>query len=48
VPAKPRGPIERAMVENTPAQFRDMRDWDEIRAWGSRIASELQALAGVA
>jgi hypothetical protein len=31
------------MVENTPAQYRDRRDWDEIRAWGSRIASELHA-----
>ena len=48
VPAKPRGPIERSMVENTPAQYRDRRDWDEIRAWGSRIASELHALTPVA
>jgi hypothetical protein len=36
------------MVENTPAQYRDLRDWDDIRAWGSRIASELRALAPVA
>ena len=48
VPAKPHGPIERSMVENTPAQYRDLRDWDEIRAWSSRIASELHALAPVA
>lgn len=48
VPAKPHGPIERSMVENTPAQYRDLRDWDEIRAWSSRIASELHALAQAA
>ncbi len=45
VPAKPRGPIERSMVENTPPQYRDRRDWDEIRSWGSHIASELHTLA---
>jgi menaquinone-dependent protoporphyrinogen oxidase len=48
VPAEPHGPIERSTVENTPAQYRDRRDWDEIRAWGSRIASELHAPAPVA
>ncbi len=48
VPAKPRGPIERSMVENTPAQYRDLRDWDNIRAWASRIASELHSQAPVA
>jgi menaquinone-dependent protoporphyrinogen oxidase len=48
VPAEPHGPIERSMVKNTPEQYRDRRDWDEIRAWGSRIASELHALLPVA
>jgi len=43
VPAEPRGPIERAMVKNTPAQYRDLRDWDEIRAWAARVALELHA-----
>jgi len=43
VPLEPRGPIERAMVKNTPAQYRDRRDWDEIRAWAVRIAGELRA-----
>ncbi|MGO9322055.1 MAG: flavodoxin domain-containing protein [Solirubrobacteraceae bacterium] len=43
VPAEPRGPLERAMVKNTPAQYRDLRDWDEIRAWAGRIALELRA-----
>ncbi len=48
VPAEPRGPIERAMVKNTPAQYRDLRDWDEIRAWAKRVALELPARAGSA
>jgi menaquinone-dependent protoporphyrinogen oxidase len=47
VAAEPQGPLERAMVENTPAQYRDLRDWDEIRAWAGHIASELRAPAAV-
>jgi len=43
VPAEPRGPIERAMVKNTPEQYRDRRDWGEIRSWAAGIASELGA-----
>jgi menaquinone-dependent protoporphyrinogen oxidase len=38
----PHGPAQRAMVENTPPEYRDRRDWDEIRAWASRIAAELR------
>ncbi len=45
VPAEPRGPIERAMAKNTPEQYRDLRDWKEIRAWARRIALELRAPA---
>lgn len=43
VPAEPHGPIERSMVENTPAQYRDRRNWDEIRAWAADVASKLGA-----
>lgn len=43
MPAEPQGRIERAMVEGTPEQWRDLRDWDEIRAWAAGIASELHA-----
>ncbi|MGP0101366.1 MAG: flavodoxin domain-containing protein [Solirubrobacteraceae bacterium] len=43
VPAEPRGPIERAMVKNTPSEYRDLRNWEEIRAWAERIALELHA-----
>ncbi len=45
VALEPRGPIERSMVKNTPAQYRDMRDWEAIRAWAGRIALELRAPA---
>ena len=43
VVSDPHGPAQRAMVENTPPEYRDRRDWDEIRAWASRIAAELGA-----
>jgi menaquinone-dependent protoporphyrinogen oxidase len=41
VPPNPRGPIERAVARNTPEEFRDRRDWSEIRSWASAIATEL-------
>lgn len=41
VPEEPHGPIEKAMVSGTPAEFRDRRDWDEIRYWAVSIAREL-------
>jgi menaquinone-dependent protoporphyrinogen oxidase len=43
LPPEPRGPIEKAMVKNTPPRFRDRRDWDEIRAWSTAVAAELLA-----
>lgn len=43
VPVDPHGPAQRAMVENTPAEYRDRRNWDEIRAWAAGVASELHA-----
>jgi menaquinone-dependent protoporphyrinogen oxidase len=36
--------MEHAMVKNTPPEYRDRRDWDEIRAWAAGIASELGAV----
>ena len=48
LPAEPRGPIEKAMVQNTPAEYRDRRDWDEIRAWAVSIAAELKIAAAPA
>ena len=43
MPAEPHGRIEQSMVDGTPPEFRDRRDWDEIRAWAARIAAELRA-----
>jgi menaquinone-dependent protoporphyrinogen oxidase len=47
VPAEPRGPIERGMAESTPPEFRDRRDWDEIRDWARGIAADLGAVPAV-
>jgi menaquinone-dependent protoporphyrinogen oxidase len=44
VPVDPKGPIERSMVQNTPEQWRDRRDWAEIRAWAATIAEDLATL----
>ena len=41
LPEEPSGYIEKGMVSGTPEEFRDRRDWDEIRAWADRIADEL-------
>jgi menaquinone-dependent protoporphyrinogen oxidase len=41
VPADPHGPIQKAMVENTPAEWRDRRDWDAIRDWARGIGASL-------
>ena len=41
VPAEPQGTLERAMVDGIPKEFRDRRDWDEIRTWAKQVASDL-------
>jgi len=41
VPIEPHGPLERVLVLSTPRQFRDRREWVEIRAWAAGIAAEL-------
>lgn len=43
LPVDSRLPAHRAMVEGTPPEYRDMRDWDAIRAWAGGIATQLQA-----
>jgi len=35
------GPMMRSMASGMPEEFRDRRDWDEIRSWAARIAGEL-------
>ena len=42
LPVDSRLPAHRAMVEGTPPEYRDMRDWDAIRAWAAGIAAQLQ------
>ena len=47
-PAEPQGRLERSMVEGTPPEYRDRRDWDAIRSWAQQIAAELGAPAQTA
>lgn len=44
VPAEPKGMMERAMADGVPKEYRDRRDWAEIRAWATGVASELVAV----
>jgi menaquinone-dependent protoporphyrinogen oxidase len=44
LPAEPQGFMERAMVEGTPREYRDRRDWAEIREWAGEIAAALVAV----
>ncbi len=44
LPAEPKSFMERAMVEGTPREHRDRRDWAEIRDWAQGIAAELAAV----
>lgn len=41
LPAEPRGMMEKAMVEGVPKEYRDRRDWREIRAWAHQVAGDL-------
>ena len=43
VPSEPKGFIQKAMANETPEELRDLRDWDEIRAWAARIADAVAA-----
>jgi menaquinone-dependent protoporphyrinogen oxidase len=44
LPAEPNGFIEQTMIEGTPKEFRDRRDWAEIREWAQVIANTLVAV----
>jgi menaquinone-dependent protoporphyrinogen oxidase len=48
LPVEPQSPVEKAMVQSTPVEYRDRRDWDEIRAWATSIAAELKTEATAA
>ena len=43
LPLEPSNFMERGMLNATPPEQRDLRDWDEIRAWADAIAAELRA-----
>ena len=43
LPLEPSNFMERAMVRDCPPDKRDLRDWDEIRAWAAKIGSELES-----
>jgi menaquinone-dependent protoporphyrinogen oxidase len=43
VPPEPHGFVERAVTRSMPTAFADCRDWEQIREWSARIASELGA-----
>jgi menaquinone-dependent protoporphyrinogen oxidase len=48
LPIEPSGFMERALVRDTPAEFADLRDWSDIRAWATGIAAALLATAPTA
>lgn len=41
LPREPHGLMEKAMAEGIPPEFRDRRDWDEIRGWAKGVAAQL-------
>jgi len=45
LPLEPSGFTDRALVRDTPAEFADLRDWNEIRAWATGIAVSLLGVA---
>jgi menaquinone-dependent protoporphyrinogen oxidase len=44
LPTEPKGSMEKSMVETTPREHRDRRDWAEIRDWAQQVASQLVAV----
>ena len=41
VPARPHNFVERAMAKNTPPEFADRRNWEEIKGWARGTATQL-------
>jgi menaquinone-dependent protoporphyrinogen oxidase len=46
VATQPHNFVERAMAKNTPAQYADRRDWDQITGWADDIAAQIKAGRG--
>ena len=47
VPTEPHGPVEKAMAAGIPPEYHDRRDWGEIHAWATGIASELKSVSSL-
>jgi len=43
MPKEPRGRAQKSMVEGTPPEYRDRRDWGRIRGWAADVAEALGA-----
>lgn len=43
LPTEPKGFMEKAMVQGVPNEYRDRRDWPQIRDWAHQIATALAA-----
>lgn len=41
LPSEPKGMMEKAMVEGVPKEYRDRRDWAQIRDWAKQISADL-------
>ena len=48
IPDEPKGFIQKALARETPEEFRDLRDWDEIRSWAATVAQAIQARGAAA
>jgi menaquinone-dependent protoporphyrinogen oxidase len=48
LPLEPHGFVESAMVRETPPEFADLRDWDEIRRWAADIAATMAGRRAIA
>jgi menaquinone-dependent protoporphyrinogen oxidase len=41
LPSEPKGFMEKAMVQGVPNQYRDRRDWTQIRNWSRQVSADL-------
>ena len=41
LPSEPKGFMEKAMVQGVPSEYRDRRNWGEIRDWAKQISADL-------
>lgn len=41
LPSEPKGFMEKAMVQGVPSQYRDRRDWTQIRNWARQVSTDL-------